>query len=637
MPVEFLSAVVAVAGPDSPPTHGAVERVRAMPEGLARDDLMLALLRGALSEHAPEWLLQAAIDRDLASRAESYASPSMELASTALSHLSCADEQRAEALRQCSVPQLGSIGRAGCAEPVADGVVAELRQRGPHSQPMTPELLDEPTPAQAILRQPGVHDAVFAAALDLLPAFPRYVKRGEREDFTAWYDAYKASQHAWEGMWEQVVSTHTTRHRQLVAWATESRADHIIRHHLLGTIPWDVEPGLLEEIAGDDLARFQDSVLITHVCRMLRNGASEQQVRSQFADSLGALEPASRRSIEDFFSDVADIRDHGVHAAVSWMESAAVGTWRYILNPTEAKQRYGDPHTWRSSDDLLYTLGRRFAEAGAEALMLWEPQKDATYRNPRELRWVHSTLVHLPTVTAEVGNRVRAVLKDSRPDPYARLRTRDYAALDKERELSELCASIERIIADPSAAARKAALGDPQSVTVRDLAGATEEVLEDYLMRHAGDDDLVEKALLSFASRSYRSKPFFADVLARHSVPQAALLGITTDLRRRLGGSPNYREAWTQEVLALPGCSPELIRALPAWTALTIGGGSRYRSAHTAVTTVVMNTLGDSPKAWARFASSPASYSGPTAWLRLGDILDAAVHGTPWPTPPSTR
>ncbi|MEU9178745.1 hypothetical protein AB0C90_18180 [Streptomyces sp. NPDC048550] len=607
---------------------------------MVRDDLVLALLRGALREAAPEWLLQVAIDRDVdRAREDQYhpLGPALELASTALSHTSCTDEQRRDALRRCSVPQLGRLGHANCTKPIARGIVAELRHREPDSQPMTPALLTEPGCAQVVLRQPDLHEDVFAVALDLLPVFPSLQKSGEQEDADSSYEAYVAAQRAWETMWAGVVSQHTSRHRQLLSWAADSPADHVIRTHLLGTLPWDVEPGLLEEIAADDLAHFRDCVLVTRVCRMLRDGTSEQEVRAHFADELAAPAAESGRDLERYFSGRPLFRRYGAHAAISWMEHAAKGSWRHILHPTEANSRYGEPHTWRSPNDLLHTLGRRFAEAGLTALMLWELDEEATYGSPTGLRWVHSTLLHLPTLSDEVATRVRAILKASRPDPYARLRTHDHAAVRRERELSDLRSDIERMIGDPSAATRTYALGDPSSVTVRDLAGAANEVLNGYLTRHEGDDALVEKALLAFASRAHRSKPAFADVLVRHSQPRAALLDITIDLRRRLGGSPQHREAWAREVLSLPDCDPELIRALPAWTVLTIGGESSYRSAHKAVTAIVMETLGDDHDAWARFTSSPASYSGPTAWLRLGDVLDASLGGTPWPTPPSSR
>jgi hypothetical protein len=61
LPLEFLHAIAAEAVPDSPPIRMAVEKARNLPEGTHRDDLLLALLRGALSDSAPEWLFQAAI------------------------------------------------------------------------------------------------------------------------------------------------------------------------------------------------------------------------------------------------------------------------------------------------------------------------------------------------------------------------------------------------------------------------------------------------------------------------------------------------------------------------------------------------------------------------------------------------
>ncbi|MGW3647820.1 hypothetical protein [Streptomyces sp. NPDC000878] len=205
-----------------------------------------------------------------------------------------------------------------------------------------------------------------------------------------------------------------------------------------------------------------------------------------------------------------------------------------------------------------------------------------------------------------------------------------------DQRLAEFRTAIERILGDPATVSRGSALGDPDQVTVHDLARASDEVLYDYLTRHSGDDGLMERVLLSFATSAYRSKLPFSDVLARHSAPRAVLTEITTDLRKRLGGGPHLREAWTRQVLTLPDCTPELIRARPSWTALTVGG-QRHGTAHKAVASVVLASLGDSNEAWSRFATSPASYSGPTAWLRLGDILDAAAQKTDWPKPPNSK
>ncbi|MDJ1644681.1 hypothetical protein [Streptomyces pakalii] len=65
------------------------------------------------------------------------------------------------------------------------------------------------------------------------------------------------------------------------------------------------------------------------------------------------------------------------------------------------------------------------------------------------------------------------------------------------------------------------------------------------------------------------------------------------------------------------------------------GGG--YRDAHPLVVSAVRASLGSDQDAWDRFASCPAAYSGPAAWLRLGDLLDADAKGTPWPKAPAGR
>ncbi|KUM79495.1 hypothetical protein [Streptomyces curacoi] len=303
---------------------------------------------------------------------------------------------------------------------------------------------------------------------------------------------------------------------------------------------------------------------------------------------------------------------------------------------SQAKTRYGEPHTWLASEELLVRLGQRFADTAIKALRLWEldpePGGDP---GPRQLQWVHAMLLHLPHLTDEVKEKARAVVRHVRPRTRSRWDYADFRTQQNDKRLAELRAAVERILADPSTASRESALGDPKQVTVRDLANAPDEALRDYLNRHA-DDDLVEKTLLSFAWRSYRSGLSFSDVLARHSAPEAALLQITMDLRRRLGGGPNLRETWTREVLALPNCTPELVRALPAWSALTVGG-ARHGTAHTTVASTVLIALSNDDDAWSRFATSPASYSGPTAWLRLGDVLQAAAKGEEWPKPPNTR
>jgi hypothetical protein len=203
---------------------------------------------------------------------------------------------------------------------------------------------------------------------------------------------------------------------------------------------------------------------------MLRDGISEDEVRARLAVELDTLKPEVRDRIEDYFDNSADIRTFGLHAAVSWASSSANGSWRYILTPSEAKTRYGRPHAWLASEELLATLGRRFAAAAVKALHLWEPDPDSVRPSPRDLRWLHAALLHLPHVTEEVKEKARAVVGHMRPrsrSPWERV---DYETQQEDRRLDELRTAIERILGDPAAPSPGSALGDPHQVTVRDLA-----------------------------------------------------------------------------------------------------------------------------------------------------------------------
>ena len=111
LPIEFLLAIVAEAGPGSPPIGMALEKARELQEGTHRDDLLLALLSGALSASAPQWILEAAVDSGLKEEAQPYEGSPLLLARAALAHPSCPGSLRQEALRSCSAAQLGALGR----------------------------------------------------------------------------------------------------------------------------------------------------------------------------------------------------------------------------------------------------------------------------------------------------------------------------------------------------------------------------------------------------------------------------------------------------------------------------------------------------------------------------------------------
>lgn len=637
LPLNFLCALAADSGADDPPARMAAEQARSLEEGLERRELLEALLRGPYGDSAPLWLLEAAIDSDLARKslqADPFYGPSMDLALLALSHPSCTPQLRHKSLRRCTAVQLGRLGSAQASDILADAVAEALRERKPQQQRMTVDLLDTPTDAQLVLRQHRLHSTVITAAVDLLPSRP-LVDEKEGEDTSTWFKRQKAAERAWRTMWEQILTAHPEHHRLLVDWSDDKDAGHVIRENLLGSIPWDVEPELLEEIAQEDLASFPLSVLTTRMCRMRRDGATAQEVQEHFANDLMELTSQQREYIDELLTGGKYALRYGCRTAISDTARAAGGRWRYILNPDQARQ-YGEPRPWRASADQLASLAKKFAEHAAVTLELWEPDPESPVRSAEDLHWVRDLLQHLPVVTSQVKEKVRLICREAKRGLSGRWDYSRYGLYSDARQARELLDTIERMIADPlpdPGPARTASLGKPDQVTVRDLASAPDAVLDDYLRRHQGDDALVEKALLSFASHTYRRAPSFADVLKRHSDPRRALLDLTRNLRRRLGGGPSLREAWVNAILRLPADDPELIRALPAWTALK-ARGPHGQAAHPAVTSVVRTALGDDAEAWQRFATSPASYAGPTAWLRLGDLLDAAANGTPWPRPP---
>ena len=123
----------------------------------------------------------------------------------------------------------------------------------------------------------------------------------------------------------------------------------------------------------------------------------------------------------------------------------------------------------------------------------------------------------------------------------------------------------------------------------------------------------------------------------------ASLRGLLVKVRTALAeliaeliaSTPESQDVPDKAAADQAGC--DLIRALPAWAALTLAGANRYRAGNQAVTSVVTTALSDSDEAWARFATIPVSPTGPYAWLRLGDLLDAAVSGSAWPLPPNSK
>ncbi|MFI8792932.1 hypothetical protein [Streptomyces sp. NPDC055105] len=606
----------------------------------------MALLTGPFAQSAPEWLLATAVESDLNREPRPYMTTDpMELTRVALSHAACPDANRARYLRECTEARLGVLGRREGGTALIRAVVAELHRRSATRLSITPELLTAPTPAQHVLGEHGLHEDVFTAALDCLPSDPD--KHDGEEDVEAWMQRHRAASDAWDSMWSGIVQAQSGHHRRLLTWSARNpAADRVVREHLLGTMPWHVEPALLEEVAAHDLKGFRRAVLLTRISRSCRDGLTPAQAHERYADELAAASQEERDYVEGFLDEEMQsgyLQTVVCRSAVAWVERASRQSWRFLLNPSEA-QRLGQPREWLASEELVAALGTRFATNCLTALSLWEPDPDSRYPVVHDLGWLHALLVHLPEVPDEARHKARLVVQDTRRALSARSGAHGYSssvhsAWEEDQRAKELIATIMPLLTDPVPALpgrRTASLGDPQSIGFKKLADAEEDVLVAYLDRHMDNDTLVEEALLSFAARPYRKSLTFDDVLARHSAPQQTLLDLTLHLRRRLGGGPDLRGSWAQIMLARPECPPELLRLLPAWSALK-ARGPRYDTTHPAVAAYVTEALGDSDSAWQRFAASPMSHAGPGAWHRLGDLLDAAVQETAWSTPPPGR
>ncbi|ONK12643.1 hypothetical protein [Streptomyces sp. MP131-18] len=588
LPAAFLTGLAATAAPGSAAARFAAGRARQGAPGAEREPLLHALLHGACAGSAPDWLLTEA------------ASAAPATAAAALAHRDCPASLRTAALRAAADARLGELAAEGAegADAVPAAVVAELRRRAAEPVNMTRELLDRPGPAQAVLGVPCLPDAVFDAAVELLPGPPAPMRDGE--DFEGWLRGHRAALHAWQAMWLRVLVTHPDRHARLLAIPAGTPAGSVIRDHLLGTLPWAVEPALLDAVARADLERFAGAVLTAEISRALLGGLSRDEARARFGERVAALPQEAAHLPRAYLDDRASDPEHGARAAVDWVARAAGERWRLLLDPPADRP-------WRTPPEGRAALGRLFAGTAAEALAGWEPLPGRPVGRPAHLLWVHAMLRHLPALTPDVALRVRLLVRDA-----ARGRGR------RDERFAALLAEVERRSA--------AALGDPGEVTVPQLAGIPGETLAAFLDRHPGDDHAVERALLSSALAQDRADPPFAAVLARHSDPAGALPRLTRELPRRLGGGAAARDAWTRLALAAEGCGPDTVAALPAWAALAHGGP--------VIAAAVLDALGEDESAWARFAEHPATADGPAAWLPLGPLLAAAREGAAWPDPP---
>lgn len=523
LPAVFLRTALAACGPDTPVVRLAMRRVQdASSPHSDRADLVEALLSGPYASEAPSKLLHSAVQLETEAPAGPYEHYiSLPLTSLALNHPSCTASLRDETLQRCTPAQLATLGTPDCDAHLATKIAQTLRALDDVPPPMTPDLLENPTPAQIVLRQIPLHDLVFEAARDMLPTVPDTGEPSSAFD-EEWMDRNRRAHDAWDRMWRQVLKQHPHRHRQLVQRADATHTQRTVRNRLLGDLPWMVEPQLLAELAATDLERFSFEILRARGCRKRRDGAEAQQVLESMKADLAPLDEDEQDSLRHFVeSESTTLLDLGCRGPILWMEHAAAGTWRHLLNPEQAKEEYRQV-AWRTPAPALEDLAALFAQAAARALPFWEPEDRYSTVRPSQVIWVREMLLHLPTVTEEVKAGVRPIARHLRNQlnsrhPTLRLR------YDEAQDIEKAVQTIERVLADPPLAVgpdrSRTALGAPDTVTVRGLSSISAQSLGEYLDRHPGDDTLVEKALLATAAGSNWSDSDFDNVCAGTAAP----------------------------------------------------------------------------------------------------------------------
>lgn len=617
LPTRFTRAVALCAKPGSAGAHLAADQARCMPPGNERAELLGALLSGPNKASAPEWMLEAAAHEGLSGEDYHYLPKRFELCIQALTHPECPALLLSSVLRDCTDIQLARMGQPHCPPALVGTAANELRRRSGEPQPLKRDL---PTPAQVVLCTGSLDDAMFDTAISLLPTKPEQGPDQGRS--------------AWRAMWRAILKGQPDRHRQLLG---SDANRELIRRCLISDLPWKVEPRLLKQLAREDLAQFDAHVVVAEASRMRRDGTAIATVRKRFAAEIATLDGSLRQELDSCLEDENGRLRLGCQATATWVSKAVRDDWRYLLDPAEAKSNFGKLEEWYASPEDLAQIGRMFAQRTIIALEMWEPNPRMPLSEPWELTWAIEVLKRLTWIPVQTKAAVESMVADAalgkRNSAEGRNRSRDSL-----RQFDRAVNTLESLALAPtqSAPAPDLPQESPEVITLRQLATMKHEQLLRYLQLHPGIDGLVEKALVATVRSGYINQSEFCAILSQHSEPRRAILDITQHLRARLGGVLSHRESWVRHVLDLPECDREIIRALPAWTVMTSWSGLEI-GMHPDSTDVVFDGLGDDHDAWTRFASSPITHSGPGAWLRLGDLLDAARTGAEWPKPPATR
>jgi hypothetical protein len=619
LPTRLLHALLAGTTPDHPLVGIAVDRVLRT-ESLASYTAETALATELLGRvyaagHAPLALLHAALAADDNS-----------LVRLALTSPDLPEVDRSGWLTAAEPKRLAAVAVHLEGAPIAGLVAAEVARRTLAGRRMIDVFDGEPGVAEQLLLAGPVAVEVLDTAMDLLPqppsgeelriAFNTRFRRWRAEDDDAGErgrgdkdpDRTFLARDAFDDLLARILRVQQPHHAHL----SDSARPHgeRVAQMLLADLPWLLDDELLDELATRQLNELERT--IAAACDDQSEGGADVawQAVMKFPFEF-------RHLVNEELPEALRIPDVGAHRG----RGAQAGPgWR----------------GWASDAGHRHQLVARLAQLVAPTLP-WLAASDMMIIEERELAGVYCTLALHPAPPDEVRVAAEHLAE------AARARERNLRWRSDDRSGSYLQALAPLLGAprprqyEASAAAGRLVddLSRPSArPTLKALRQLNIDQLRTVVDRRAGDDELVELALLA-GSGTNQADP--DQLLEAHSNPRGALLILTRELRRRLGGNPEDRCRWIRFVLRSRWCTEEVVAALPAHAAMAVV--TEYRAPArqeqpNPIVTMIRARLGDHAGAWQRFAANPATKTGEGAWLRLGELLDAAVTGGPWPPPP---
>jgi hypothetical protein len=623
LPTRLLHALLAGTNPDHPLVGIAVDRVlRAESLGSYAAETALAtelLSRVYAAGSTPLALLHAALATD-----------DNDLVRLALTHPDLPEVDRDRWLTAAEPKRLAEVARHPEGAPIAGLIAAEVARRTPAARKMIDVLDAEPGVAEQILLAGPVAIGLLDTAIDLLPqpplgeelraALDARLRRWRAEDNDTGergrsdQDPSKVfeANDAFDDLLARILTVQQPHHAHL----SDPARPHGERaaRMLLTELPWLLDDELLDELAARQLDELERRIA---ACDDHTEGGADVawQAVMKFPFEF-------RHLVNEELPEALRIPHAGAHRNRGRGAQAGPG-WR----------------GWASDSGHRRQLVARLAQLVASTLP-WLAASGTMIIDEKELTGVYCTLALHPAPPDEARVAAEQLADAAR----ARGRSRRWSTDDRSgiylQALAPLLSAPRPRHYGASAAAGRLVddVSRPSArPTLKTLRQLNVDQLRTVVDRRAGDDELVELALLAGSGTNHAEPD---QLLEAHSDPGGALLALTRELRRRLGGNPEDRCRWVRFMLRSRWCTEEVVAALPAHAAMAVvteyGAPARQEQPNLIVT-MIQARLGDHDDAWQRFAANPATKTGEGAWLRLGELLDAAVGGGPWPAPPPRR